>query len=311
MSDIKKLAPREAYGKKLIELGYKIPELIVLDADLSNSTKTSLFQREFHERHFNIGIAENNMLLIASGLSIAGKTVFASSFAIFETGRTWEIIRNTIAHDKLNIKIVATHAGISVGEDGYSHQANEDMAIMRVIPNMAVLCPADANETEKMIEYAAYSKGPFYIRLSRENTPIFTDSEQPYVFGKGKILKEGKEATIIAIGMMVYPALQAAKQLEEEGISVRMINMSCLKPIDRELIIDSAKKTNLLITCEEHSILGGLGTAVCEVVAEEHPCKVLRMGINDVFGQSGKPDELFKFYGLTTDDIIKKVKENR
>jgi len=307
---LKKLATRDAYGKKLIELGYKIPNLVVLDADLSNSTKTSYFQREFRERHFNLGIAENNMLLFASGLAIAGNTVFASSFAIFETGRTWEIIRNTIAHDKLDVKIVATHAGISVGEDGYSHQANEDLAIMRVIPNMTVLCPADAIETEKMIEYIAFNKGPVYVRLSRETSPMFINRDEPYQFGKGQILHEGKAATIIAIGMMVYPALTAAKKLAEEGIAVRVVNMSCLKPIDEEIIVDSAKNTPFIITCEEHSIVGGLGSAVSEVVAEKYPAKVIRMGIRDVFGQSGTPDELFKFYELTAEDIIKKVKQN-
>lgn len=305
----KRVPSRDAYGKKLIELGYKLPELVVLDADLSNSTRTSYFMREFPERHFNMGIAEANMALFAAGLAISGKVVFASSFAMFATGRAWEMVRNTIAHDNLNVKIVASHAGISVGEDGYSHQANEDLSIMRSIPNLEVLTPSDAIETEKMIEYAAFKKGPMYIRLSREAFPVFQDPNLEFT-GKAQILKDGDAGTIISSGTMVYPALKAVEQLEKElKISLRFINMPSIKPIDEQAIIESAEKTPWILTCEEHSIIGGLGSAVSEVTASKKPCSVYRMGINDEFGQSGLPAELFKFYKLSTDDIVKRVKD--
>lgn len=304
-----KVATRDAYGKKLIELGYKIPQLVVLDSDLSNSTRTSYFKREFPNRHFNMGIAESNMLLFAAGLSLAGKTVFASSFAMFATGRPWEMIRNTLAHDQLNVKIVASHAGISVGEDGYSHQANEDLAIIRAIPGMQVFCPSDAVETEKIIEYAAFNSGPMYIRLGREAFSVFNQPEGEFIPGKGDIVREGSAGTIIATGSMVHPALKAAEALAQDNIDVRVVNMASIKPIDRELVLDSAKKTGWILTCEEHNTVGGLGSAVSEVVTEGCPVPVIKMGVQDVFGLSGKPEELFKFFELTPDDIVKKVKK--
>jgi transketolase len=305
-----RIPTRDAYGKKLIELGYKIPNLVVLDSDLSNSTRTGYFQREFPDRHFNMGIAEANMMLFAAGLSLSGKTVFASSFAMFATGRAWEMIRNTIAHDRMNVKIVASHAGISVGEDGYSHQANEDIAIMRAIPNLEIYCPADAIETDKIIEYAATTPKPMYIRLSREAFPVFLDPEKEFVPGKGQVLMEGEKATVIAAGSTVYSALKAGEKLKEQGIDVRVVNMASIKPIDRELVLESARKTGKIFTCEEHSIIGGLGSAVTEALIEEYPVPVFRMGIPDTFGESGKPKELFKFFNLTTDDIVEKVKAN-
>ena len=304
---MEKIATRDAYGKKLIELGYKLPQLVVLDADLAGSTRTGWFAKEFPARHFNMGIAECNMLLFASGLALSGHVVFASSFAMFETGRAWEMIRNTIAHDGLNVKIVASHAGISVGEDGYSHQANEDLALMRVIPQLEVYCPADANETKRIVEYAAFSPKPMYIRVSREAFPAFTATDGDFVPGKGTILQEGSEATVIATGAMVYPAMLAGEALRARGKDVRIVNMASIKPIDRELIIDSAQKTGKIITCEEHSIIGGLGSAVAEVLSESAPVPLKRMGIQDEFGQSGKPEELFKFYGLTTENIVETV----
>ncbi|HCL57905.1 MAG TPA: transketolase [Spirochaetia bacterium] len=307
----KYLALREIYGQKLVELGKNDENIFVMDADLSGSTRTVLFKNQFPDRHFNMGIAECNMLLFAAGAAISGKTVFASSFAMFETGRAWEIIRNTIAHDNLNVKIVSTHAGISVGEDGYSHQANEDIALMRAIPNMQVLCPADALETGAMIEYAAETKGPMYIRLSRETFPVlFQEESYSFTPNQAKVLKDGKDVTLIACGRMVDFALEASHKLEDEKISVRVLNASSIKPMDSEAIIESARKTKLIITCEEHSIIGGLGSAVIELLSDSYPVKVIRMGLKDVFGQSGKPQELFKFYELSTEDIIKTVKEN-
>jgi len=304
---MKKIAARDVYGEKLVELGKENPNIVVLDADLSSSTKTSVFQKAFPNRHFNMGIAENNMMLFAAGLAVAGKTVFASSFAMFATGRPWEIIRNSVAYDNLNVKIVATHAGISVGEDGGAHQANEDMAIMRAIPNFKVFCPADAIEAGHIIEYAAKNQGPMYIRLSREAFPAFMNQDNASCVTKGKILLDGNDLTIIATGSLSWVALQVAKLLEKEKISAQVIHIPCIKPIDKEIIIDSAKKTKYLFTCEEHSVLGGLGSAVAEVVCEYEPVPVIRLGVPDEFGQSGKPQELFKLYGLTAEDISKKI----
>lgn len=304
---MKKEAAREVYGKKLAELGKKYPDLVVLDADLSHSTKTAVFKNAFPDRHFNMGIAESNMMLFASGLAAAGKRVFVSSFAMFATGRAWEMIRNTIAHDRLNVKIVATHAGISVGEDGGSHQANEDIAIMRAIPNLQVFCPADSVEAGKIIEYAAENPGPMYIRLSRESFPVFMNAEEPFNPEKGKVLSEGKDATLIATGVMSYVCLQAAELLKAQNLSVRVVHLPSIKPLDHGLIEESARKTGKIFTCEEHSVIGGLGSAVAESVCGSFPVPVIRMGIADEFGQSGKPEELFKFYQLTAEDIAKKM----
>lgn len=304
---MKKIAARDVYGEKLVKLGKENPNIVVLDADLSSSTKTAVFQKAFPNRHFNMGIAENNMMLFAAGLAVAGKTVFASSFAMFATGRPWEIIRNSVAYDNLNVKIVATHAGISVGEDGGSHQANEDMAIMRAIPNFKVFCPADAIEAGHIIEYAAKNQGPMYIRLSREAFPAFMNQNNSSCVTKGKVLLDGNDLTIMATGSLSWVSLQVAKLLEKEKISAQIVHIPCIKPIDKETILASAKKTKYLFTCEEHSIIGGLGSAVAEVVCEYEPVPVIRLGVPDEFGQSGKPQELFKLYGLTAEDISKKI----
>jgi transketolase len=304
----KQEATRDAYGAALVELGKKYSNLIVLDADLSESTRTSKFKQVFPQRHINVGIAEANMMGIASGLSRTGKIVFASSFAIFATGRCWEQIRNSIAHDEVNVKIAATHAGVAVGPDGSSHQAIEDIAIMRAIPNMKVFVPADSVEAKKCVIKAADIDGPVYIRLGRSNSPVFLNDNYNFEPGKGVVLKDGKDITLIACGNMVINAYLASVELEKQKISVRVINMGSVKPIDEELIIKASKETGKIITCEEHSITGGLGDAVCSVVSENAPCIVKKIGINNMFGQSGEPDELFEYYGLTVEDIIKTVK---
>jgi len=302
---------RDYYGDKLIELGYKMPNLVVMDADLASSTKTVKFKNEFPERHFNLGIAEANLMLFAAGVSLTNKIVFVSSFSMFASGRAWEMIRNTIAHDRLNVKIVASHSGVAVGEDGYSHQATEDIAIIRAIPEMKVLSPADAIETQKIIEYIAYKKGPYYVRLTRETTPIFMHdyySNNDFVEGKFIKISDGNDATIISTGSVTFFALEAVDILRKEGINVRLFNASSIKPIDKEEIIRSAKETGCILTIEDHNIIGGLGSAVTEVVSENYPVIVKRLGIPDVFGSSGKPKELFKLFGLTTDNIVSNIK---
>ena len=303
------IATREAYGQALVELGDLRDDIVVLDADLSKSTKTGEFAKKFPKRFFNMGIAEQNLVGAACGLSTTGKVPFVSTFAVFATGRAFEIIRNSVCYPNLNVKICATHAGITVGEDGASHQSIEDISIMRSIPNMTVLVPADGIETKKMIFEITKSMGPVYVRLGRSSLPTIFNEDYNFEIGKGTIIREGTDATIIACGIMVNEALNASKQLEAEGINVRVVNMSTIKPIDKELIIDSARKTGAIVTAEEHSIIGGLGSAVSEVVTEECPVIVKKIGVNDVFGQSGTPSELISAYGLTADNIIKKVKE--
>ena len=303
------IATREAYGKALVKLGDLRGDVVVLDADLSKSTKTSEFAKTFPTRFFNMGIAEQNLIGAACGLATAGKIPFASTFAMFATGRGFEIIRNSVCYPNLNVKICATHAGISVGEDGASHQSVEDIAIMRSIPNMTVLVPCDAIETEKMIFEIVKYNGPVYVRLGRSAVPQIFGEDYDFEIGKGVILREGSDATIIACGMMVNEAINASKLLKEEGINVRVINMSTIKPIDKEVIIESAKKTGAIVTVEEHSVIGGLGSAVSDVVSENYPVLVKKIGINDVFGQSGKPKQLMEEYGLTVENIINKVKE--
>ena len=303
------IATREAYGKALVKLGDLREDVVVLDADLSKSTKTSEFAKTFPTRFFNMGIAEQNLIGAACGLATAGKIPFASTFAMFATGRGFEIIRNSVCYPNLNVKICATHAGISVGEDGASHQSVEDIAIMRSIPNMTVLVPCDAIETEKMIFEIVKYNGPVYVRLGRSAVPQIFGEDYDFEIGKGVILREGSDATIIACGMMVNEAINASKLLKEEGINVRVINMSTIKPIDKEVIIESAKKTGAIVTVEEHSVIGGLGSAVSDVVSENYPVLVKKIGINDVFGQSGKPKQLMEEYGLTVENIINKVKE--
>ena len=304
-----KIATREAYGKALVKLGKINDDVVVLDADLSKSTKTNDFYKAYPDRFFNMGIAEQNLVGAACGFAAAGKIPFASTFAMFATGRAFEIIRNSACYPKLNVKICATHAGITVGEDGGSHQSVEDISLMRSIPNMTVLVPADGVEAEKMIFAAAEYNGPMYVRLGRSAVPTLFDENYNCEIGKGVVLKEGNDATIIACGMMVNEALIAADMLKEENINVRVINMSTIKPIDTELIIKAAKETKAIVTAEEHSIIGGLGSAVSEVVSENHPVKVKKVGLNDCFGESGTPGELLEKYGLTAKNIVAKVKE--
>lgn len=303
------IATREAYGKALVKLGDIREDVVVLDADLSKSTKTSEFAKMFPNRFFNMGIAEQNLIGTACGLATAGKIPFVSTFAMFATGRGFEIIRNSVCYPNLNVKICATHAGISVGEDGATHQSIEDIAIMRSIPNMTVLVPCDSVETEKMIFEAVKYNGPVYVRLGRSKVPTIFDEDYDFEIGKGVILREGTDATIIACGIMVSEAVEASKLLKSEEINVRVINMSTIKPIDKDLIIESAEKTGVIITVEEHNIIGGLGSAVSEVVSENYPVLVKKIGINDVFGQSGNPKKLMEVYGLTVQHIIDKVKE--
>lgn len=303
-----KIATREAYGKTLAQLGMEKDNVIVLDADLSKSTKTADFKKVAPERFINMGIAESNMMAVAAGISTCDKVVFASTFAIFAAGRAFEQIRNSICYPKLNVKVCATHAGITVGEDGASHQSVEDISLMRSIPNMTVISPSDAVETEAAIRAVADMKGPCYVRLGRSAVPVINDNpEYKFEIGKGVTLREGKDATIVATGIMVDAALEAYNLLVEKGIKVRVVNIHTIKPIDNEILVNAARQTGLIVTAEEHSIIGGLGSAVCEVVSERHPVPVIRVGIKDTFGESGKPAELLKAYFLTADDIVKAV----
>ncbi len=304
-----KIATRDAYGKALVKLGQTKDHVVVLDADLSKSTKTNDFYKAFPERFFNMGIAEQNLVGAACGFAAAGKIPFASSFAMFATGRAFEIIRNSAAYPKLNVKICATHAGLTVGEDGASHQSVEDIAIMRALPNMTVLVPADGIETEQMILEAANYNGPMYVRLGRSAVPTLFDENYKFEIGKGCVVREGNDATIIACGIMVNEAIIAHEALKSEGINVRVINMSTIKPIDKEIIVKAAKETKAIVTAEEHNIIGGLGSAVSEVVGEECPVVVKKVGVKDTFGESGTPAELLEKYGLTSKDIAKAVKE--
>lgn len=304
-----KIATREAYGKALVKLGKINDDVVVLDADLSKSTKTNDFLKAYPNRFFNMGIAEQNLVGAACGFAAAGKIPFASTFAMFATGRAFEVIRNSVCYPKLNVKICATHAGITVGEDGGSHQSVEDISLMRSIPNMTVVVPADGVEAEKMIFAAAEFNGPMYVRLGRSAVPTIFEEDYNFEIGKGVVLRDGNDATIIACGIMVNEAIIAADMLKEEDIDVRVINMSTIKPIDTELIIKAAKETKAIITAEEHSIIGGLGSAVSEVVSENHPAIVRKVGVNDSFGESGIPNELLEKYGLTAKNIVEKVKE--
>ncbi|MBQ3054404.1 MAG: transketolase family protein [Clostridia bacterium] len=310
MAEVKKIATREAYGLALAELGEKDKNIVVLDADLSKSTKTDTFKKNFPERHINMGIAEGNMMATAAGIASCGKTVFASSFAIFAAGRAFEQIRNSICYPKLNVKIAATHAGISVGEDGGSHQSVEDIAIMRAIPGMVVISPCDGEESRQAVLAAAQYDGPVYLRFGRLATPaIYEEDKCPFEIGKGIKLKEGKDVTIIATGLMVNECMEASAELEKMGISAEVIDIHTIKPIDREMVVASAKKTGKVVTAEEHNIVGGLGSAVAEVLAEEAPTKMLRIGIEDKFGKSGVPAHLLKEYGLTAENVVAKVEE--
>ena len=310
MSEVKTIATRESYGRTLAELGAENPNIVVLDADLAGSTKTAVFGKAFPERHINCGIAEGNMMSVAAGLAATGKTVFASSFAMFASGRAYEQIRNSIGYPHLNVKIGASHAGISVGEDGATHQCNEDFAIMRSIPGMVVICPSDDVEACAAVRAAAEYDGPVYLRLGRLAVPVFNDPETyKFEMGKGVVMKEGTDVSIFATGLEVNEALDAAKLLEADGINAEVINIHTLKPIDTELVAASAKKTGKVVTVEEHSIIGGLGSAVCEALAETVPTPVLRIGVQDVFGESGPAKALIAKYGLDAESIYKKVKE--
>lgn len=310
MSEVKTIATRESYGRTLAELGAENPNIVVLDADLAGSTKTAVFGKAFPERHINCGIAEGNMMSVAAGLAASGKTVFASSFAMFASGRAYEQIRNSIGYPHLNVKIGASHAGISVGEDGATHQCNEDFAIMRSIPGMVVICPSDDVEACAAVRAAAEYDGPVYLRLGRLAVPVFNDPETyKFEWGKGCVMKEGTDVSIFATGLEVNEALGAAKLLEADGINAEVINIHTIKPIDKELVAASAKKTGKVVTVEEHSIIGGLGSAVCEALSETVPTPVLRIGVQDVFGESGPAKALIAKYGLDSEGIYKKVKE--
>ncbi len=302
-------ATRDAYGDTLKALGAKYPEIVVLDADLSASTKTQVFAKEFPDRFFNCGIAEGNMMSVAAGLAAAGKTVFASTFAVFGAGRAYEQIRNSICYPRLNVKVALTHAGITVGEDGATHQMLEDIALMRVLPNMTVIVPADAAETEAALRWAAAYKGPVYIRMGRAKCDDVTNPGDSFTPGKCTTLCDGNDVTVIACGIMAGKAVAAAKLLQEEGISARVLNMSSVKPIDEQAIVAAAKETGAILTAEEHSVIGGLGSAVAEVVVKENPVPMAMLGLNDTFGESGKSDDLLVKYGLTAEHIRDMAKE--
>lgn len=303
------MATRDAYGKTLVALGAEHPEIVVLDADLSRSTKTGDFKDVYPERFFNIGIAEANMMGIAAGFATCGKIPFVSTFAIFGTLRAADQVRNSICYTNLNVKLALTHAGITVGEDGASHQVVEDIALMRAMPNMTVIVPADGEETAQAVRAAVEYEGPVYLRLGRAKVPTIFDSNYKFEIGKGVIVHPGDDVTVIACGIMVSIAIEAAKELAHQGISVRVINMPSIKPIDRELIIAAAHETRGIVTAEEHSIIGGLGGAVAEVVSESVPTLVKRVGMMDTFGESGKPEQLLVKYGLTKENIISKIRE--
>jgi len=299
---------RIAYGETLLELGREREDIVVLDADLSSSTKTSMFGKEFPERFFNMGISEADMMTTAAGIAFSGKTVFASTFAIFATGRVWDQIRNGIVYAKANVKIVATHGGIAVGEDGASHQAIEDISLMRTIPGMRIIAPADANSTQKVIRYIAGEKGPFYVRLVRPYSPLIY-KDCPFIFGKGIQLREGKDITLMAHGLMVTKCLTAADMLKDKGITARVFDMHTIKPIDKEAILNAASETRGIVVAEDHNIIGGLGSAVAEVTARLKPIPVKVVGIPDRFGVSGTPENLFEYFDLTPEHIIKEVED--
>ena len=310
MSDVKKIATRDSYGNALAELGAEHKDLVVLDADLAAATKTGVFKKAFPERHIDCGIAECNMMGVAAGLATTGLVPFASSFAMFAAGRAFEQVRNSIGYPHLNVKIGATHAGISVGEDGASHQCNEDIALMRSIPGMVVINPSDDVEAKAAVRAAYEHDGPVYLRFGRLAVPVINDRpDYKFELGKGVVLREGKDVTIVATGLPVSECLEAAEKLAADGIDAKVINIHTIKPLDEELIIAAAKETGKVVTVEEHSVIGGLGSAVCDVLAEKAPTKVMKIGINDTFGESGPAVELLKKYGLDTDSIYEKIKE--
>ena len=310
MSDVKKIATRDSYGNALVELGKEHENLVVLDADLAAATKTGVFKKVFPERHIDCGIAECNMMGVAAGLATTGKVPFASSFAMFAAGRAFEQIRNSIGYPKLNVKIGATHAGISVGEDGATHQCNEDIALMRTIPGMVVINPSDDVEARAAVKAAYKHEGPVYLRFGRLAVPVINDREDyKFELGKGVVLREGKDITLIATGLPVAETLEAAEKLAADGIDAKVINIHTIKPLDEELIVEAAKETGKVVTIEEHSVIGGLGSAVCDVLSEKAPTKVLKIGINDTYGESGPAFELVKKYRLDAESMYKKINE--
>ena len=309
MSEVKKIATRESYGNALVEMGAIYDNLVVLDADLAAATKTGIFKKAYPERHIDCGIAECNMVGVAAGLAATGKIPFVSSFAMFAAGRAFEQVRNSVGYPKLNVKIGATHAGISVGEDGATHQCNEDIALMRTIPGMVVINPSDDVEARAAVKAAIEHQGPVYLRFGRLATPVINDrSDYKFELGKGVVLREGKGVTIIATGLCVAESLAAADMLEKDGISAKVINIHTIKPLDEELVIAAAKETGKVVTVEEHSVIGGLGSAVCDCLSEKCPTKVLKVGVNDTFGESGPAVQLIHKYGLDAEGIYTKVK---
>ncbi|MBR1860659.1 MAG: transketolase family protein [Lachnospiraceae bacterium] len=309
MADVKKIATRESYGNALKELAEEFPNLVVLDADLAAATKTGIFKKAYPDRHIDCGIAECNMMGVAAGLSLTGKIPFCSSFAMFAAGRAFEQVRNSIGYPHLNVKIGATHAGITVGEDGASHQCNEDIALMRTIPGMVVMCPADDVEAKAAVRAALEHEGPVYIRFGRAAVPVINDRpDYKFEIGKGTVVREGKDVTIVATGICVDSALGAAEKLAADGISAEVINICTIKPLDVDIIVNSAKKTGKVVTVEEHSVIGGLGSAVCDALSENLPTPVKKIGMQDVFGESGSAGELIKKYGIDADGVYASVK---
>lgn len=312
---MEKKAMREGYGETLVKLGRENKNIVVLDADLSGSTKTALFAKEFPERFFNMGIAEQDMIAAAAGLATVGKIPFASSFAMFATGRAWEMVRQAVCLGEKNVKICATHGGITVGEDGATHQALEDIAVTRVLPNITVIVPADYYEAKKAVEFAANYRGPVYIRMTRSSSPVLFSEDYVFEHGKVKVLREGKDITVFACGIMVAECLKAAELLEEKGVSLKVVNVSTIKPLDTGGIVKAVKDTQFAVTVEEHNVIGGLGGAVSEVLSENFPVKLKRIGMEDRFGRSGKAGDLLKFFGLDGESIASKIEnfysENR
>ena len=304
-----KIATRQAYGEALVELGKEFDNLVVMDADLSGSTKTSMFAKEFPDRFFNMGIAEQNMYGAAAGLALSGKIVCASTFAMFATGRAFEIVRNSIGYTHANVKVCASHAGITVGEDGASHQTFEDIALMRTIPGMTVVNPSDAVATKKLLRQIVEMDGPCYFRIGRAAVPVFYGEDDDITLGKGNLIRDGKDVTIIATGIMVSAAYDAAQKLAEEGVDARVIDIHTIKPLDEEIILKAAEETGAIVTAEEHGVIGGLGDAVAQVVVKNHPCRMAMIGQQDTFGESGKPDQLLAKYHMTADDIAGAAKE--
>lgn len=309
MSEVKKIATRESYGNALVEIGKEHGDLVVLDADLAAATKTGIFKKEFPDRHIDCGIAEANMMGIAAGLSTCGKVPFASTFAMFAAGRAFEQVRNTIGYPHLNVKIGATHAGISVGEDGATHQCNEDIALMRTIPGMTIINPCDDIEAKAAVKAAYEMEGPVYLRFGRLAAPVINKEDYQFEIGKGVMMREGSDVTIVATGLMVSNALEAAEKLAADGINAEVINIHTIKPLDEDMIINSAKKTGKVITVEEHSVIGGLGSAVCDVLSEKCPTSVTKLGVNDMFGHSGPALELLKEFKLDGEGIYSQVKD--